>query len=209
MRHDPRPMPPSAIPKGTPEVPPRVKSLIGARFGRLVVKYFAGQDRHGHSYWCCLCDCGVVCRVPGSRLLGTGTKDKGHPQRSCGCERADPGIRLAARLKMPAKQRREICRTMRSAVRHRKPAYSMDAHRAAELLGVTLERIEILVQDGMLGATTRRGAFWVSSQDVSAMIAVQQRNKRRCRVMDALMGLSGPVSSPDSGRASGTRHTAT
>ena len=65
----------------------------------------------------------------------------------------------------------------------------MDAHRAAELLGVTLERIEVLVTDGLLGGTSRRGALWVSSQDVSAMIATQQRNKRRCRIMDALMGL--------------------
>jgi hypothetical protein len=90
---------------------------------------------------------------------------------------------------MPPAKRKEICSKMRRAVKHRKPAYSMDAHRAAELLGVTVERIEVLAQDGMLGSTFRRGALWVSSQDVSAMIATQQRNKRRCRVMDALMGL--------------------
>src|ERR1700693_1017763 len=94
-------------PMGTPEVPPRVKSLIGCRFGRLIVRYFAGQDRNGKALWCCLCDCGVVCRVPGSRLLGTTGKDKGHGQKSCGCERADPGIRKAARLTMPAKQRKD------------------------------------------------------------------------------------------------------
>jgi hypothetical protein len=199
-----------AIPQGTPAVPPRVRSLIGCRFGRLLVRYYAGSDKHGRSYWCCLCDCGVVCRVPGSRLLGnTGGKDNGHPQRSCGCERADPGVRKAARLTMPPKRRAEICKKMRNAVKHRRPAYSMDAHRAAEMLGVTVERIEVLVQDGMLGATTRRGALWVSSQDVSAMIAVQQRNKRRCRIMDALLGLTGPVSSPVSKRASGTGEAAT
>ena len=78
---------------------------------------------------------------------------------------------------------------MRQSVKHRKPAYSMDAYRAAELLGVSVERIEILVQDGLLGHTYRRGALWVSSADVSAMIATQQRNKRRCRVMDVMMGL--------------------
>lgn len=184
------------VPKGTPEVPPRVKSLIGCRYGRLLVRYFAGQDKHGHSYWCCLCDCGTVCRVPGSRLLGNSGKEREHSQKSCGCERADPGVRKAARLKVPGPRRREICNTMRKAVKQRKPAYSMDAHRAAELLGVTTERIEVLVSDGLIGHTYRRGELWVSSRDVSAMIATQQRNKRRCRVMDALMGLENPAEKP-------------
>jgi hypothetical protein len=182
---------PGVVPKGTPTVPPRVKSLIGCRYGRLLVRYYAGQDKHGKSYWCCICDCGTVCRVMGARLLGTTTKEKGHTTKSCGCEKADPGVRKAARLKVPAKRRQEICRKMRESVKpqNRKPAYSMDAHRAAELLGVTVERIEVLAQDGLVGSTFRRGALWVSSQDVSNMIAVQQRNKKRCRVMDELMGL--------------------
>lgn len=177
-------------PKGTPKIPPRVKSLVGCRFGRLLVRYFAGQDRNGKSLWCCLCDCGAVCRVPGSRLLGNTGKDRGHGQKSCGCERSDPGIRKAARMRMAPARRKQICNTMRANVKNRKPAYSMDAHRAAELLGVTVERIEVLVKDGLIGARFRRGALWVSSGDVSAMIAAQQRNKRRCRVMDAIMGLA-------------------
>lgn len=176
-------------PKGTPKVPPRVKSLIGCRFGRLLVRYFAGQDKHGKAMWCCVCDCGAVCRVPGARLLGNSGKERGHGQKSCGCERADPGIRKAARLRVAPARRKQICDKMRRSVKHRRPAYSMDAHRAAELLGVSVERIEVLAQDGLLGSTFRRGSLWVSSQDVSAMIATQQRNKRRCRVMDALMGL--------------------
>ena len=164
-------------------VPPRVRSLIGMRFGRLEVKHFAGMDKQGKSYWCCLCDCGVLCRVPGGRLLGRG-KEKGHPQKSCGCMRADPGVRAAARLKVPAKRRAEICNKARAAVRERKPAYSMDGHRAAELLGVSYERVEVLTRDGMLGYTYRRGSLWVSSQDVSAMIGTQQRNKRHCRTIE-------------------------
>lgn len=185
---------PERKPKGTPEVPPRVKSLIGCRFGRLLVRYYAGQDKHGKSLWCCICDCGTVLRVPGSRLLGTSTSGKGHPQISCGCARADPAVRKAAWAKMPRKKRAQCdkrCSKMGQAVKTRKPAYSMDAHRAAELLGVSVERIEILAQDGMIGSTFRRGALWVSSGDVSGMIATQQRNKKRCRVMDALMGLHG------------------
>jgi hypothetical protein len=180
---------PDFTPKGTPEVPKRVKSLVGMRFGRLLVRFFAGQDKHGKSLWCCLCDCGVVCRVPGGRLLGNSGKDRGHGQKSCGCERADPGIRKAARAKVPAKRRKEICANARGAVKNRKPAYSMDAHRAAELLGLTVQRIEVLAQDGLIGSRMKRGALWVSSQDVADMLATQQRNKRRCRVMDELMGL--------------------
>jgi len=180
---------PGVPPKGTPTVPPRVKSLIGCRYGRLIVRYYAGQDKNGKSLWCCLCDCGTMCRVPGGRLLGNTGKDRGHGQKSCGCEKADPGVRKAARMKVPAKRRKDICRNMRESIKARKPAYSMDAHRAAELLGVTVERVEVLAQDGMIGSTFRRGALFVSSQDVSNMIAVQQRNKKRCRVMDELMGL--------------------
>lgn len=52
---------------------------------------------------------------------------------------------------------------------------------------MSVERIEVLAQDGLIGATTRRGELWVSSGDVSDMAAAQQRNKKRCRVMDALM----------------------
>lgn len=192
-RKGPLTAPINVAPKGTPKMPPRTKSLIGCRFGRLQVRYYAGSDKHGKSYWCCLCDCGAVCRIPGARLLGTGKRKNGVPeiQVSCGCAKADPGIRRAARLKVPAKRRAEICNKMRKSVKHRKPAYSMDAHRAAELLGVTLERIEILAQDGLIGSTFRSGELWVSSQDVSDMITTQQRNKRRCRIMDALMGLGG------------------
>lgn len=175
------------IPKGTPIVPPRVTSLVGCRFGRLLVRFYAGQDAQGKSLWCCLCDCGAVTRVPGSRLLGSGRQAS---QKSCGCERADPGVRKAARMKMPAKKRADICTKMRKAVKHRKPAYSMDAHRAAELLGVTVERLQVLASDGLIGSTFKRGELWVSSNDVSNMIAVQQRNKKRCRIMDELMGLT-------------------
>lgn len=180
-------------PAGTPKVPPRVKSLIGCRFGRLLVRYFAGQDKHGKALWCCICDCGVVCRVPGSRLLGNSGKDRDHGQKSCGCERADPAVKKAVWAKMPREKRAKCdtrCAKMSRNVKTRKPAYSMDAHRAAELLGVSVDRVEVLAQDGMIGSTFRRGALWVSSQDVSTMIAAQQRNKRRCRIMDAIMGLN-------------------
>ena len=169
-------------PKNAPPIPipPRVRSLVGARFGRLVVRFFAGMDKHRKSFWCCECDCGNFCRVPGTRLLGTGSNKEKGVQVSCGCARADPGIRLAARLRMPAKKRSDICRKMRKAVKNRQPAYSMDAHRAAELLGVTLERLEIMAKDGLIAYTYKRGALWLSSKDVSALIADRERKKNRC-----------------------------
>ena len=170
-------------------IPSGVKSLIGQKFGLLRVKYYAGQDKNGKSLWCCLCECGTVLRVPGGKLIGTSAKP-GHSQKSCGCNRADPEVRRVAREKVPAKKRRAIARkgAAASAGKH-KICYSIDAHRAAELLGVSVERIEVLAQDGMVGSVWRRGALWVSSGDVADMVAVQQRNKRRCRVMDELMGL--------------------
>jgi hypothetical protein len=112
-------------------------------------------------------------------------KDRGHGQKSCGHLRADPGIRRAARLNVPVKKRKEICDKMRQSIRHRKPAYSMDAHRAAELLGVSMERVEVLVSDGILGSIMRKGALWVSSRDVSTLIAMQERQKKRCPVKNA------------------------
>ena len=66
------------------------------------------------------------------------------------------GDTRATRLKVPAKRQAEICATMRLAVKASQSAYSMDTPRG-ELLGVTVERIEILAQDGMLGSTFRRG----------------------------------------------------
>ena len=60
----------------------------------------------------------------------------------------------------------------------------MDAHRAAELLGVSIERVEVLAKDGVIGSTYRRGALWVSSNDVATLIGTQQRNKRHCRAIE-------------------------
>jgi len=52
-------------------------SLVGHRFGRLVVTEFAGRGR-GSVLWLCLCDCGNNHIVSGSNLK------KGNTQ-SCGC----------------------------------------------------------------------------------------------------------------------------
>ncbi len=170
--------------------PVRVNSLIGMRFGRLVVQFYAGNDKWGKSLWCCLCDCGVACRVPSSRLLGNSGKDREHGQKSCGCLKSDSAQQRTNRmLRVPKARRIEICKKMRAAVKKRKPAYSMDIHRAAKLLGVSVERVEIMAQDGLIGYTHRKGAMWVSSGDVGTIIAAQERNKKRCKVSDELMAM--------------------
>jgi len=51
--------------------------LVGQRFGRLVVKEFAGRGR-GSVLWLCSCDCGNNSIVSGSNL-------KKGQTRSCGC----------------------------------------------------------------------------------------------------------------------------
>ena len=51
--------------------------LTGKRFGRLVVKGYAGHPM-GHASWLCKCDCGKETIVNGANLK------TGHTQ-SCGC----------------------------------------------------------------------------------------------------------------------------
>lgn len=156
--------------------PERVKSLIGRRFGRLRVLAYAGHTKWRKTRWCCLCDCGTYCTVPGRSLLA---QDK-HRQISCGCARADPAVRWKARMQVPAKKREAICRKMRKAVRNRKPPYSLSAIQAAELLGVSVERIGVLTQDGILNCRYKRGELYVSSQDVSELLSQQEREQKRC-----------------------------
>jgi hypothetical protein len=52
--------------------------LVGQRFGRLVAKERAPNDRNSRSRFHCLCDCGTEVEVAGVNLLRAGT-------RSCGC----------------------------------------------------------------------------------------------------------------------------
>jgi hypothetical protein len=174
MKHKPE----SLIP-----VPPRVQSLIGMRFGRLVVKHYAGQNKWGHTYWCCLCDCGNLCRVRSGCLRGRDGTDR-PPQKSCGCLHTDPGVRAAAILKVPAKRRAEVCENARAVVRLRPGPYSMDTNRAALLLGCSVKYIEILAKDNMIGSMNKRGALWVSSKDVRRLVATQRRNKRHRQAIE-------------------------
>lgn len=60
---------------------PAKKDLTGKRFGKLVAVQVAGKQ-NGRYVWECVCDCGNVARVIGSRLTNEHTK-------SCGCIRKD------------------------------------------------------------------------------------------------------------------------
>jgi hypothetical protein len=179
-------------------MPPRVRSLVGMRFGRLRVVAFAGQSKSRHAFWCCECECGNYVRVRGQNLLG---HSHGNTV-SCGCKRADPAVQAASRCKVLAKRRVEICKTARAAVRDRKPAYSMDAHRAAELLGVSVERIHIMAADGLLPSRTVRGAIWVSSQEVARLVGAHERQAKstRCPLRAILRGAKKDSNATATGR---------
>jgi hypothetical protein len=80
----------------------KINDLRGRRFGRLAVPADAEPDlSDGHARWPCLCDCTGRALVRGSKLVAGLIV-------SCGCYRADPAVRQAARLRTPAKRRREI-----------------------------------------------------------------------------------------------------
>jgi hypothetical protein len=63
----------------------------------------------------------------------------------------------------------------------------MDCHRAAEMLGVSHERILNLSREGILRYTFRKDELWVSSQDVAALVSSQERAKKRCRAADEML----------------------
>lgn len=57
-------------------------SLVGKRYGRLVVKNYAGMDIIKKVIWNCECDCGTVLPVRANSLVSGNTK-------SCGCYRRE------------------------------------------------------------------------------------------------------------------------
>lgn len=83
--------------KRWPDLPSGVKDLRGQQFGRLAVRAFAGIQS-GRAYWTVQCTCGSFKHVRGKSLLEGKTV-------SCGCARADPKVRAAARLSMSAEDR--------------------------------------------------------------------------------------------------------
>lgn len=149
---------------------------INRKFGRLKVRHLLPPDRFRHNYACCLCDCGATVRVRIAKLVSG-------RQKSCGCWRADSEIRHCARLKVPRNKRKAIAQSGAEASRrkpHRSP-YCLDSKRAAELLGVSTERIEIMAKDGLLGFRYRNHTLFVGAEDVAQLLAEQSRQKKRCQ----------------------------
>lgn len=56
----------------------RINDLIGRRFGKLIVKSFAGTNKNNIAMWNCVCDCGNKTIVSSNCLISGDTK-------SCGC----------------------------------------------------------------------------------------------------------------------------
>ena len=63
------------------ELAAETPSLIGQRFGRLLVVATA-KSKHNRARWTCLCDCGKQCEAVGKTL-------KKGKKRSCGCLRRE------------------------------------------------------------------------------------------------------------------------
>lgn len=83
-------------------MPGVITDLRGQRFGRLRVPARSEPEiRNRRAYWPCVCDCGGMTWVRGTKLR------EGRIV-SCGCYRADPAVRSAARLRIPPKERRRL-----------------------------------------------------------------------------------------------------
>jgi hypothetical protein len=158
------------------------------RFGRLLVRAFAGMGTEG-SYWCCECDCGALCRVPRRRLTGYSRGENWPPniQVSCGCARADSAIRKAARRKVSPARRLEISR--RAAQKHHVKAYAMSAVEAARELRCGLDALDKLRRDGDLRDVMRDGQMYFSAEAIRKWAKVQRRNSRHCAALETAQGL--------------------
>jgi hypothetical protein len=75
----------------------------GHEYGWLRVIEYAGVSAWRNALWLCECRCGVRKVVSSKRLRNERTV-------SCGCYRANPEIRRAARMKVSAKRRRAIAK---------------------------------------------------------------------------------------------------
>jgi hypothetical protein len=91
-----------------PRITKHVNDLRGRRFGRLVVSklHHISEGADKHAYWLCDCDCGSHPIVRGTRMTR---------QVSCGCWRADPAVRSAARYEVDAGERKRLAKIRRKA----------------------------------------------------------------------------------------------
>lgn len=169
-------------PVDTPTIPRRVKSLIGLRFGCLVVLSYAGSFK-GLATWCCRCDCGAMCRKAGFRLLGNRTTPA---VKSCGCLSRSPEANAKRVATRGRNSMNESIAKARAAAEARRSAsggwrpYAMDPHLGAELMGVPFDRMMALVNDGTIRSRTMNGKLRISAADVAEFVAENERRKTKC-----------------------------
>lgn len=154
------------------------RDLRGLRFGRLKVSHFAClTPKWRKTMWCCTCECGGSIRVDGTDLMTGRTV-------SCGCARADPQIRRAARMKVPVKRRKQIAQLAANACKGKpseaQPRYKLRIERAAEFMGVSEERVRVLCDTGVLRWRIKDQETWVSATDVNAWMVQDMRERKRC-----------------------------
>lgn len=96
------------MPKPIP-LPRGVNDLSNRAFGRLTVLEYLHTE-HAHAIWRCRCECGTEIEARGQQLVSGRVV-------SCGCFRRDPEVRQGARMKVPARRRKEIARMGQAAKR--------------------------------------------------------------------------------------------
>ena len=154
------------------------------RFGLLTVRHYAGT-RGQKRYWCCTCACLTSCRDcagAGCLVRVRGTKLLTGKQVSCGCSRTDSDRRTQAAMKVPVKVRHErACKGGKCRAGVDAPAFLLTLTRAADLMGVPLDRVVELARSGVIRTVYRKsGRTMASVTDVAAWIERQQKSPKSC-----------------------------
>lgn len=115
------------MPNRTKATPRVLEDLIGARFGRLEVIFYAGRhlyagDKQKRRVWLCMCDCGRLTATTTTRLVCGYCK-------SCGCismeKRRDPNApRRKHRAKSQEANRKTYLRRLEKLRKSRPQAYA-------------------------------------------------------------------------------------
>lgn len=122
-----------------------------------------------HAIWCCKCDCGEQVSVRGTKLI-TGR------QISCGCQRADPAVRSAARAKVDPARRKEIAAQGGRANTGRR---GMSLTAFARRSGASEERIVQLIRSGAIDSRIdRAGRIRLTRKDLAAAVAA--KSEKNC-----------------------------
>ena len=103
------------------------KSLLGKRFGRLLVTKYCGKNKIGQFQWECLCDCGQTKTIVGYVL------EKGN-SHSCGCLRKEIN-----------KKNKNLRQRLKNGEAHRNSLYHTYRKRALEKsleFNLTIEQFE-------------------------------------------------------------------